>query len=327
MSELLDSLWIEKYRPTTLDNLVLPEQYKFDFKKMIEKCSIPNLLFSGPQGGGKTTLAKILCSKNGVLFNRKDNMLMANGSAKKTKSINFVDSVVEPFLKYPPSGDKYKIVFIDEADHLTHDSFNSYRGIIEKYHVKYGRFIFTCNYLSRIPGPVQSRFTPYTFSQISKEFVLNYCKSILDNEKITYDEKDINFIIDQLYPDVRQIVNNLQKSSWDKKLKFNKKDIITKEKIITSTIIEIISFIEKKETQHIGRSVNSLIELLSANQDLEYRSIYTNLFFNPKIPAPAKIIINRESNKHQNCLIPHMHFMGMVFEIIKALMDFMKARS
>ena len=112
MSELLDSLWIEKYRPTTLDDLVLPEQYKFDFKKMIEKVSIPNLLFSGPQGGGKTTLAKVLCSKNGVLFNRKDNMLMANGSAKKTRSINFVDSVVEPFLKYPPSGDKYKIVFI-----------------------------------------------------------------------------------------------------------------------------------------------------------------------------------------------------------------------
>ena len=327
MSELLDSLWIEKYRPTTLDDLVLPEQYKFDFKKMIEKVSIPNLLFSGPQGGGKTTLAKVLCSKNGVLFNRKDNMLMANGSAKKTRSINFVDSVVEPFLKYPPSGDKYKIVFIDEADQLTNDSFNSYRGIIEKYHVQYGRFIFTCNYLSKIPGPIQSRFTPYTFSQISKEFVLAYCKKILTNETVEFDEKDINFIIDQLYPDVRQVVNVLQKSSWDNKLKFNKEDIITKERIITSTMIEIISFIEKDEAQHIGRSVNSLIDLLSANQDLEYRSVYTNLFFNKKIPAPAKIIVNKYSNDHQNCLIPHMHFMGMVFDIIRALRDFKLARS
>jgi len=327
MSELLDSLWIEKYRPKTLDNLVLPEQYKKDFSKIIEKGSIPNLLFSGPPGGGKTTLAKVLCSKNGVLFNQKDNLLMANGSAKKTRSIKFVDEVVEPFLKYPPSGDKYKIVFIDEADKLTGESFDSYRGIIEKYHVAYGRFIFTCNYLSKIPDPVQSRFTPYAFSQIPKEFVLAYCKNILESENIEYNEKDIEFIIGQLYPDVRKVVNILQRSSWDQKLKVNKKDVITTEKIITSTIIEIISFIEKKETQHIGRSVNSLIEILSANQDLEYRSVYTDLFFNPKIPAPAKIIINREANRHQNCLIPHMHFMGMVFDIIKALMDFIKAKS
>ena len=154
-----------------------------------------------------------------------------------------------------------------------------------------------------------------------------YCKKILTNETVEFDEKDINFIIDQLYPDVRQVVNVLQKSSWDNKLKFNKEDIITKERIITSTMIEIISFIEKDEAQHIGRSVNSLIDLLSANQDLEYRSVYTNLFFNKKIPAPAKIIVNKYSNDHQNCLIPHMHFMGMVFDIIRALRDFKLARS
>jgi len=324
MNDVLDSMWVEKYRPKTLADVTLPERYKQDFERVIARNSLPNLLFSGPPGGGKTTLALILCSKNGVLQNKSDNLLMANGSSKKGRSINFVDQVVEPFLKHPPAGDQYKVVFMDEADNITGDAYDSWRGIIEKYHKAYGRFIWTCNYVSKIPDPVQSRFTPYVFQQIPKEFVLEYCQSILKQETIEFIDKDVNFVISQLYPDVRKIVNILQRCSWDGKLSVDRNAIVTNEKVLIANVVEIVSLIEKGEDQKIGTVINKTIEIL-ASQDIEFRNIYTELFFMKKIPAPVKITVNKYSNSHQGCLIPHMHFMAMVFEIIKSLQAYRRA--
>ena len=93
-----------------------------------------------------------------------------------------------------------------------------------------------------------------------------------------------------------------------------------------SNVVEIISLIEKSEDKKIGIVINKLIDILSS-QDIEFRNVYTELFFMKKIPAPVKITVNKYSNSHQGCLIPHMHFMAMVFEIIKILRDYRTARS
>jgi DNA polymerase III delta prime subunit len=324
MLELMDSMWVEKYRPKTLDELVLPEKYKKEFGIIIAKGNLPNLLLSGPPGGGKTTLARVICSKYGVLQNPNDNLLMVNGSAKKSRGIGFVDEVIEPFLRHPPSRDNFRVVFIDESDKLTNDGYDSLRAIIEKYHVAYGRFIFTCNYVSKIPDAVQSRFSHYAFSQIPKDYLMDYAKRILDSEKIIYEEKTVGLIINNLYPDVRKIVNTLQRNALNGKLDVTEESITTNEKKVMSLILQVISCLEKIEDSKIGGIVNLIIEIL-AGQELEYRNIYTELFFMDKIPTPAKIIINRYSNTHQNCLVPHMHFMAMVFEIIKALQSYRKA--
>ena len=160
--------------------------------------------------------------------------------------------------------------------------------------------------------------------QIPKEFVLDYCKSILTSENIKHEDKNVKFIINNLYPDIRRVVNIMQKCSWNGELEIDEEKIVTNEKKILASTVEIVSVIEKGEYAKIGRHVNNIIEIL-AEHDVEYRNLYTELFFMKKMPAPAKIVVNKYSNDHQSCLVPHMHFMGMVFKMIKTLQEYRKA--
>lgn len=319
--EVVNSLWVEKYRPKKLDDLVLPEEYRSDFQKCIEEREVLNFTFHGPPGGGKTALARILASKNGILQNPGDNLLEINGSAKETRGINFVQDVIEPFLKIPPAGnDKHRIVFIDEADYMTDAAFSSLRSIIERYSSN-GRFIATCNYLSKFPEAIQSRFQIYAFKQLPLEFVMDYCRKVLVSEKVEFSDRDLKFVVENLYPDIRKIVNGLQRSSMSGKLKVNQDVILTTEKVLISSIVEIANAISNNEDHRVNSLITTMIGQLSS-QDLEFRSVYSTLFFTEGLPIPVKVIVNKYSNEHGDCLIPSMHFMSMVFEIVKALQSY-----
>ena len=320
---LIESLWVEKYRPKTINDVVFSEGQTDDFKRYVATGEIPHLLLYGPPGGGKTTIALILASKFGVLKHSEDNLLELNGSSKSTRGISFVEDVIVPFLKLPPMGkDKHKIVFIDEADYLTDASFHSLRNSIERFS-KVSRFIFTCNYVSKLPDAIQSRLQSYEFKQMPIEFILDHCKKILDLEKIKFTDKDIQYIINNLYPDVRKIINNLQRCSVTGTLKVNKDIVLTTEKLIIAEVIEIISHLMSKEPNKVGKRINEILKLIN-EKDIEFRSLYSSLFFTKQIPPPVKIIINKYTNTHGDCLIPNMHFMAMLFEIIQALKDYGK---
>lgn len=319
--ELSNSLWVEKYRPKKIKELILPEQYTIDFEIYIQKTEIPHLLLYGPPGSGKTCVALILASPDGIIQNPNDNVLMIDGSSKECRGIGYVEEVIEPYLKIPPAKpDKYKIVFIDEADQLTDASFKSLRHIMERYS-KHSRFILTCNYFSKIEDAVVSRCQEYAFKQMSIDFVLNYCKVILQKEQITFDEKDIKYVIDTLYPDIRRIIGRLQKFSLTGKLVVNKDATSSTEKIIISNVMEIINFINIGEDHKINNSINNIVKLLG-EIDIDYRSVYSDLFFRDKVPTVAKIIINKAANKHADCLLPHQHFLACIFEVIQALQKY-----
>ncbi len=322
---ITNSLWVEKYRPKKLSDLILPDDYRQDFEVSIKNKEIANLLLYGPPGSGKTALSMILASKNGILEHPSENLLHINGSSKETRGIGFVDTVIEPYLKIPPAGnDKNKIVFIDEADYVTDAAVHSLRAIIEKYS-SYGRFIFTCNYVSKIPTAIRSRTQEYEFKQMPIDFVFDYCKNILDKEGVSFKDENLRFVCENLYPDIRRIINSLQKNSATNELRVSKNIVLTNEKVIIGLVIEAITYAKNGDNSKIGKCLSEILNTLGKQHDMEYRAIYSELFFKKEIPAQCKIIINKYTNSHNDCLVPTIHFSAMVFEMIKSIQDLNKA--
>ena len=318
---LTNSLWVERYRPKKLDDMILPNEYREDFIICIKDQEVSNFLFYGPPGSGKSCIARILTSKNGVLQNPSDNCLEINGSSKSTRGISFVNDVVEPYLKIPPANpDKQKIIFIDEVDYLTDEAFHSLRGTIEKY-AKYARFIFTCNYVSKVPDAIVSRMQPYEFKRMPIEFVESYCNNILKTENINFEESQLKYVVNNLYPDIRKIVQCLQKNSKTGSLRVNKDSVLTNEKIVIGNTLEIINFINNNEDHKVGGNLSNIVKYLN-EIDLDFRAIYSDLFFNKEVPATAKIVVNKYANSHKDCLLPNLHFSAMIFEIIKIMKQY-----
>ena len=198
-------LWVEKYRPITLEEYIGNETIKNKIADYLKQGSIQNLLFYGVAGTGKTTLAKLIAK------NLNCDLLYLNASDER--GIDTIREKIIPFASSMSFND-IKIVILDEADYLTPQAQATLRNTIESCS-KTTRFILTCNYLERIISPLQSRCQTFEITPPSKTEVNNKCKSILSKEDISYENNDVLTVIDTHYPDIRKIINTLQGSVVD----------------------------------------------------------------------------------------------------------------
>ena len=213
-----DFIWVEKYRPTTIDECILPKSIKKTFQDFVDRGEIPNMLLSGPPGIGKTTVAKALCNQLGADY------YVINGSDEgrfldtvRTNAKNFASTVSLT------SESKHKVIIIDEADNTTSDVQLLLRASIEEFS-KNCRFIFTCNYKNKIIDPLHSRCTVVDFSinkkdkpTIATQF-FSRLTNILEQEKIDTDKKVVAQLINQHFPDWRRVLNECQRYSVSGKI-------------------------------------------------------------------------------------------------------------
>jgi replication factor C small subunit len=197
------SLFVEKYRPSKLENYVGNEHLKTTISKYLEQNDIQNLIFYGQAGGGKTTLAKI------IVGNLDCDYLYINASDER--GIETIRDKVSGFASVA-SFKPIKVVILDEADFLTIQAQASLRNIIETFS-RTTRFIMTCNFVERIIDPLQSRCQVLKIVPPTKSDVAKHLAGILSSESIKYTIEDLKVIVNQYYPDLRKCINTLQLST------------------------------------------------------------------------------------------------------------------
>jgi DNA polymerase III delta prime subunit len=204
-----DFLWVEKYRPKTIGETILPSDLKATFQKIVETGEVPNMLFTGSAGLGKTTVAKALCNELGLDY------ILVNGSEEG--NIETLRGKIKQFASSISLQGGYKVVILDEADYLNPQSTQpALRGFIEEFSNNC-RFILTCNFKNRIIEPLHSRCGVYEFNTSKKDMAalagnfMDRLKKILEIESVEYNEKDAADIILKYAPDWRRILNEAQR--------------------------------------------------------------------------------------------------------------------
>ena len=204
----MKELWIEKYRPKTVDGYVfVDDNQRQQVESWIRDGSIPNLLFSGSPGTGKTTLGKLLINELGI---DEYDVLYANGS-KEGRKIEWVDKLIS-FCQTMPFG-KFKVVFIDEADYLNPNSVQpAMRNLMEDYSHSV-RFILTCNYPNKIIPPLHSRLQQLHILKTDHTEFTARAATVLVTEEIEFDIDTLDSYVRATYPDLRKCLQLLQQNS------------------------------------------------------------------------------------------------------------------
>ena len=293
--ERTDFLWTEKWRPKKVEDCILPEHIKNTFKEFVKKGEIPNLLLAGPPGVGKTTIAKALCNEIGADY------YVINGSDEG----RFLDTVRNQAKNFAStmsltSEAKHKVIIIDEADNTGNDVQLLLRANIEAFH-KNCRFIFTCNYKNKIIEPLHSRCAVIEFSLKGKEKQeiaaaffkrLNY---ILGIEKVEADKKVLAQLVNKHFPDLRRVLNEVQKYSANGKIDTGILSVFSEVKVD-----DLIKHLKEKKFNDVRQWVVSNLDN-DANTIL--RKVYDSLYAHLQGPSIAAAVLIIAKYQYQGAFV------------------------
>jgi DNA polymerase III delta prime subunit len=283
-------IWAEKYRPKTIAECILPNRIKDLLNTYTNIHSrIPNLLFEGPPGNGKTSAAMALCDEVGV------DWIKINAS--KNRGIDFLRTQITDYASTISLSGRGKCIILDEADFLTPEAQAAFRGLIEEFSSNC-TFILTCNYSSRLSDAIKSRMATISFkSEKDEEVGLKFAmftrlKRILSAENVTFDDKALTKIISLYYPDFRKTIGELQKNSSTGIFIFS-----SEEGNSVETFEKLIEYIGRKD-------FNSCLKWVAANQEMNainiYRRIYDSLYdhFRPHCIPQVVLLIAKYQYQH-----------------------------
>lgn len=305
-----DFLWVEKYRPQTVDECILPDETKKMFKGFIEQGEIPNLLLSGPAGIGKTTIAKALCNELGA------DVYVINGSDEgrfldtvRTRAKSFASTVSLT------STAKHKVLIIDEADNTTPDVQLLLRAVIEEFQGTC-RFIFTCNYKNKIIEPLHSRCSVVDFHVKGREKVslahsfFRRVGSILEQENIQHEMKVVAEVVNKYFPDFRRTLNELQRYA-------SRGQIDTGLLAITSDVNlkDLIGYLKDREFTKMRKWVASNMD---TEPQIIMRKVYDNLYtyLVPKSIPEAVLVIGEYQYKASFVMDQEINLVAFLTELM-----------
>ena len=260
MDEIKNSLWVEKYRPTSLDTYIGNEHLKSKVKLYLESGDLPHLLLFGRAGTGKTTLAKLLVN------NIECDYLYINASDER--KLEMVRDKVKNFAS-TIGFSNMKVVILDEADYITPASQAALRNLMETFS-KHCRFILTCNYVERIIDPIQSRCQSFQIIPPDRKEVAVHLNTILTKEGVKSDIEDIVTIVNGGFPDLRRVINAAQRQVVDNKLVIDEGMSIQND--YKNQVLEILKTQDKKNC------FKNVRQLLADSKVTDFSDLFRLLF-------------------------------------------------
>ncbi len=296
------SLLVEKYRSKDLSEYVGNEHIKKTIEQYLGQNDIQNLIFYGPAGTGKTTLAKL------IVNNLNCDYLYINASDER--GIETIRDKVSGFAS-TASFKPLKVVILDEADFLTIQAQASLRNVIETFS-RTTRFIMTCNYVERIIDPLQSRCQVLKVVPPSKKEVAVHLAGIMATEGTVYEMEDLKTIVNQYYPDLRKCLNTIQLSTQDQKLKIDK-SVLVSSNYMTKVL---------KELSNAKPKWSEIRQIIANANVSDFEELYRYLYDNANVYASGRegmvaIYINEYSYQSNFRIDKEINCMALIQKLIE----------